>query len=107
MMVEKEVYMNFISVYKRTVLIPALLFVSLIAFSCSATSSNSPINVDSDGIAIKGFDTVAYFTIGKPVKGDTQFGYNWNGARWLFASQKHMNLFMASPEKYAPQYGGY
>ena len=99
--------MNFISVNKKTFLIPDLLFVALIAFSCSAPSSGAPINAGSDGVALKGYDTVAYFTMGKPVKGDNQFGHDWNGARWLFASQKHMNLFMESPEKYAPQYGGY
>ena len=99
--------MNFISAYKRTALVPALLFVSLIVFSCSATSSHSQINVNSDGVALKGYDPAAYFTMGKPVKGDKQFGYDWNGARWLFASQEHKDLFIASPEKYAPQYGGY
>jgi YHS domain-containing protein len=99
--------MNLIPVYKRGALIPALLFISIITFSCSATSSIAPINASSDGIALKGYDTVAYFTMGKPVKGETRFEHEWNGARWLFASQEHKNLFMASPEKYAPQYGGY
>jgi len=99
--------MNFIPAYKKTALIPALLFVSLIIFSCNAPSSHSQINVDSDGTALKGYDTVAYFTMGKPVKGEKQFSHEWNGAQWLFASQEHKDLFMASPEKYAPQYGGY
>jgi len=59
------------------------------------------------GIAIRGYDTVAYFTQGKPVKGDKAISTDWNGAMWLFSSQEHKNLFLAQPEKYAPQYGGY
>jgi YHS domain-containing protein len=59
------------------------------------------------GKAIRGYDPVAYFTEGKPVKGDVKLVYNWNKADWYFSSQKNLDLFKASPEKYAPQYGGY
>jgi len=57
--------------------------------------------------AILGYDTVAYFADGKPVKGQDAFTYEWMGAKWKFASQAHLDLFKANPEKYAPQYGGY
>jgi len=57
--------------------------------------------------AIKGYDTVAYFTEGKPVEGKSDFSTDYNEATWLFASQQHLDLFLANPEKYAPQYGGY
>ena len=57
--------------------------------------------------AILGYDTVAYFTENKPVKGNNQFVTEWKGAKWKFASQKHLDMFTANPEKYAPQYGGY
>jgi len=59
------------------------------------------------GIAIRGYDTVAYFTDGKPRKGSDDFTTDWMGATWKFASQEHLDLFAAEPEKYAPQYGGY
>lgn len=59
------------------------------------------------GIAIRGFDTVAYFTQGKPVKGSKDFVVSWSGATWQFASQEHADLFKADPAAYAPQYGGY
>jgi YHS domain-containing protein len=59
------------------------------------------------GKAIRGYDPVAYFTEGKPVKGDVKLVYNWNKADWYFSSPKNLDLFKASPEKYAPQYGGY
>lgn len=57
--------------------------------------------------AILGFDPVAYFTLGKPVKGDDAFMHVWKGAKWLFASAENRALFIADPERYAPQYGGY
>ncbi len=66
-----------------------------------------PVNTTLLGVAIKGYDPVAYFTDGKPVKGDSDFSYEWNGAEWRFASVAHRDLFKGDPVKYAPQYGGY
>jgi YHS domain-containing protein len=82
-------------------------FALLLIIGLDSCKSTNPVNIGSDGLAIKGYDTVAYFTVGKPVKGSTQFSHDWNGAKWLFASKEHPDLFAASPEKYAPQYGGY
>ncbi|MEM7177462.1 MAG: YHS domain-containing (seleno)protein [Pseudomonadota bacterium] len=65
------------------------------------------IYTDFQGHAIKGYDTVAYFTERKPVKGTTAYSHDWKGSTWLFASQEHRDMFAANPEKYAPQYGGY
>jgi len=86
----------------------ATLLVSTAAFAAP------PINTLKGGLlggrsdtAIHGYDTVAYFTDGKPVKGQDAFIADWMGAKWKFASQAHLDLFKASPEKYAPQYGGY
>jgi len=59
------------------------------------------------GKAIRGYDPVAYFSDGKPVKGEEKLMYNWNNAYWYFSTQQNLDLFKASPEKYAPQYGGY
>lgn len=57
--------------------------------------------------AIYGYDTVAYFTQDKAVKGNKDFMTVWRGAEWFFSSQQHLDLFTGDPEKYAPQYGGY
>lgn len=76
-------------------------------FSCSKTSSISPVNVTSEGVAIKGYDPVSYFAEKKPVKGIPEFEYVWRGARWRFASAAHREVFCQDPEKYAPRYGGY
>lgn len=57
--------------------------------------------------AIKGYDPVAYFIEGKPIKGLSGQSLEWNGATWFFSSEENKNLFKTEPEKYAPQYGGY
>lgn len=59
------------------------------------------------GVAIEGYDPVAYFTEGKPVKGSKQHTFDWRGAQWRFSSAAHRDAFAADPERYAPQYGGY
>jgi YHS domain-containing protein len=82
-----------------------LLTWTLILIACSAPKS--PININKEGVALKGYDTVAYFTEGKPVKGQKEFQHDWQDATWLFASEQHLKMFRENPEKYAPQYGGY
>ncbi|USD41742.1 YHS domain-containing protein [Vibrio sp. SCSIO 43135] len=57
--------------------------------------------------ALAGYDTVAYFTENKPVKGSSKFQTEYKGADWYFSSQQNLDAFVAEPEKYAPQYGGY
>jgi YHS domain-containing protein len=87
---------------------------ALLAAACSifflvagAYALLPPVNADKNGVAIKGYDTVAYFTLNRPVKGDRRFAFTWNGATWLFSSKGHRELFVKNPQKYAPQYGGY
>ncbi|WP_299408058.1 YHS domain-containing (seleno)protein [Acaryochloris sp. IP29b_bin.148] len=60
-----------------------------------------------EGAAIRGYDPVAYFTDGGPVKGKSEFSYEWQGATWQFASAENRDSFSSNPKKYAPQYGGY
>jgi YHS domain-containing protein len=88
----------------------AVLALTLSNFALAA----SPINTLSGGLfggrtdtAILGYDPVAYFTDGKPVKGLDGFVYEWQGAKWKFASAAHLELFKANPQQYAPQFGGY
>ncbi|UCE63341.1 MAG: YHS domain protein [Nitrospirota bacterium] len=66
-----------------------------------------PINSSPDKLAIKGYDPVTYFTEGKLVKGYPNLRQEWMGAIWRFSSKKNRELFIADPEKYSPQYGGY
>ena len=69
--------------------------------------SGKPVNTGWFGIAIKGYDTVAYHTEGRALKGKNEFFFQWNDAKWLFGSAANRDLFAADPERYAPQYGGY
>lgn len=62
---------------------------------------------ESSGVAIRGYDSVAYFTESKAVEGLDAFSTDWSGATWKFASKDHLELFINDPEQYAPQYGGY
>ena len=73
----------------------------------SAAWTAEPVNTDSQGLAIQGYDPVAYFVQGKALRGMEEFTYQWMGAEWRFTSVEHLDLFRANPEKYAPQYGGY
>lgn len=64
-------------------------------------------NGSDKNIAISGLDTVAFFTQKKAVQGNEAISYEWKGAKWIFASNDDRALFVANPEKYAPQWGGY
>lgn len=64
-------------------------------------------NLNSDGVIIDGYDAVAFFTDNKPVKGDAKFQYTYEDAIYYFASQEHLDMFKANPEKYKVQFGGW
>ena len=58
-------------------------------------------------LALDGYDPVAYFKSGKAMKGSAEQAVTWNGATWNFASTENKAAFEASPQAYAPQFGGY
>lgn len=84
-----------------------VILVAAMAAACSNTAEVIALNADEAGNALKGYDAVAYFVVNNAVKGDVKYAYVWNGAKWLFSSEENMNKFMADPEAYAPQFGGY
>lgn len=73
----------------------------------AASVANADEIYTTNGIAINGYDAVAYFTDHKPVKGCEQFTATYKGATFEFASAAHRDAFASDPEHYAPQYGGY
>jgi YHS domain-containing protein len=81
--------------------------VLLVLLTASAGWAKSAINTTWLGVAVDGYDVVAYFTLGRATKGDSDFSYKWQGANWRFANAAHLEAFKADPAKYAPQYGGY
>lgn len=83
------------------------LFLFLVLVPIAAAVAEEPVNETLFGNAIDGYDVVAYFTDGRPVKGSGDHEFEWRGATWKFASAGHRDLFAKDPEKYAPQYGGF
>lgn len=79
-----------------------LLIVSQFGYAADAISTGFLSNK-----AVSGYDTVAYFTQGEPVKGSSKFQTVYMDADWYFSTQEHLDMFNTEPEKYAPQYGGY
>jgi YHS domain-containing protein len=69
--------------------------------------STSNVNVDAQGLALRGYDPVAYFEDGKPTRGVENLSASFGGARYLFASESHRKLFLKNPRKYIPEYGGF
>ncbi len=59
------------------------------------------------GLAVQGFDVVAYFTQNAAVNGSPDIAIQHDGATWRFASVQNRDTFLADPGKYAPQYGGF
>jgi YHS domain-containing protein len=68
---------------------------------------NRDYNVTKDGIAIQGYDPVAYFTANKAMKGDTAYSVEFEAATYCFANADNKVTFLKSPAKYAPIYGGW
>ena len=77
------------------------------AFGLRRAEGVEPVNKKSDGLALRGYDAVAYFREGAPAEGRAEFAHEWNGARWLFKSAENRDAFAREPGAYAPQNGGY
>lgn len=60
-----------------------------------------------NGISLKGADAVAYFTEGKYIAGNSKYFHKTDSATWYFSSESNKQLFIKSPEKFMPQYGGF
>ncbi len=88
-------------------LLPVLLLATMPATPVQAGDKDKIVNADESHVAIKGYDTVAYFTEHRAVKGQEEFEFSWEGVRWLFSSAANRDLFAADPERFMPQYGGY
>ncbi len=90
---------------RRTVL--KLFAAAPIAASAAPALASQGNWFTADGLAVRGYDPVAYFTMAKPVQGLAEHQLDWDGATWRFSSAENMAMFEASPLAYAPQYGGY
>jgi len=74
---------------------------------CASAQTKTLLNLDKSGVAIQGYDPVAFFTEHKPVMGKPAFTSHADGATYQFASKEHKELFDKEPAKYEPLFGGY
>lgn len=81
----------------------------VVALLCSAAAfqfATARADDATNHIAIQGYDVVAYFTDGKPVKGNAEISVPYDDSKWQFANASHKEMFAADPDRYMPQYGG-
>jgi YHS domain-containing protein len=78
-------------------------------FVTAAAVADPPIAAvnTEHGLAVKGYDPVSYFTTGKPTPGLAEFSITYREAAYRFSSAENRDRFIAMPEKFVPQYGGY
>ncbi len=95
------------SIFAGTLLVLFTTGAAVAADKINTLEKSGLFGYKPSGIAVRGYDTVAYFTLGKPVEGSDDYTTEWSGALWKFSSREHLDLFVGDPEKYAPQYGGY
>lgn len=81
------------------------LFICAMSFGGSLSAQSTPVFA-VDGIALRGYDPVAYFD-GRSAVGRDEFTHQWNGATWKFSNAEHLSRFSADPARYAPQFGGF
>jgi len=95
---------------KKKILYIALYALAAAGASLTLTAAHAgkpPVNTEGGEFAIDGYDVVAYFHEGRPVRGSAEFSATYNGARWAFASAANRDRFRAAPGDFAPRYGGY
>lgn len=86
------------------------LIFSFVALSMAASAlaqTKTLLNLDKSGVAIQGYDPVAFFKDNKPVKGKPEFVSKIDGATYYFASKEDQDMFVKEPAKYEPAFGGY
>lgn len=91
---------------RRTFLVASAALPAATLLTQPAWAAEPPVYA-TNGIAINGYDPVAYFTESKPVPGVDAHSSDWDGATLIFASAENKAMFDAEPEKFAPKYGGY
>lgn len=92
---------------RRSLALLALCLLVPATMPATAADPAPAVRADRAGVAIGGYDPVAYFTDARPVMGSAQFEHRWNGAIWRFASAEARDRFAADPEAFAPRFGGY
>jgi len=79
----------------------------LLTAAAAPAADKSLLNLNKEGVAIEGYDPVAFFVVKAPLKGKAEFTSEFHGAKYRFHSAKNKAVFDADPAKYEPQFGGY
>ncbi len=90
----------------RRLLLAAVLAAAA-SWSAAGRAADTPARSTGPRVALQGYDPVAYFTDGRPTKGSPEFTASFDDATYWFASDAHRKLFVADPDRYAPQFGGF
>jgi YHS domain-containing protein len=85
----------------------ALSATALVPANAVVPDSPSAINTDQAGVALHGYDPVAYFTAGRPTLGKARFTAKHEGVTYRFASAANLKRFKANPDAHTPQFGGF
>lgn len=85
----------------------SFLLLASSAWAGSETNTSLGVTVKGNGLAVHGYDTVAYFTEHRAVKGSSSYSVEYKDATYRFSSSENMKRFKENPGKYAPRYGGY
>jgi YHS domain-containing protein len=96
-----------IAQFSNRLVTAGIIFFMLLTVAMAGHGEEEKMSVNANGVAIEGYDTVAYFTDAKATTGDEKYTYLWQGAKWRFSSQTNRALFISNPEKYAPQFGAF
>jgi len=111
--VEKEIVMNrcasvdLVLKAAAVILLGGSLAAGVASVSAGSAGGGQAVNRDRNGLALDGYDPVAYFVEGKPAQGAAEFEYTWNGTTYRFATAANRDRFAKDPEAFAPQYGGF
>jgi YHS domain-containing protein len=85
-----------------------IILLASLVFALNLALAGELVNADPHSkIALQGYDAVAFHTIGKATKGNPAIAAEYNGYKYLFASEENKTTFEKQPEKYLPSYGGY
>ncbi len=90
-----------------TVLVAGFLAVLVSDVKAQADLRKTQFNIEKSGLALQGYDPVAYFTENKAIKGSKELAVVAEGVTYYFSSQKNKELFKANYKKYEPEYGGW
>lgn len=93
-------------VLNRTKMLTCLLVVFMLSIPVMGFAETD-WNVNEEGLALNGFDPVAYLKANTAVMGSSDYQYEWEGAIWQFSSSDHLDMFKSNPREYSPQYNGF